>query len=188
MCKGGREEKCTKPQTLDREGDGERRYRERERELPEPERPKLNRRSLEVEGQEIADGVSKSAQAVHAAEAGIRRIGTLARRQTVSMIQERASLPIISLQPVVAGAARKTSRAVGHATKTFMNIISRERVLHFGGLDFALKLFQNKKKNSRVIIGLISSLNFLWSGLCSKVLPRREEKKKSHMIIELISC
>eukprot|EP00268_Persea_americana_P042579 TRINITY_DN4262_c0_g1_i2.p1 TRINITY_DN4262_c0_g1~~TRINITY_DN4262_c0_g1_i2.p1 ORF type:complete len:312 (+),score=54.35 TRINITY_DN4262_c0_g1_i2:80-937(+) len=75
--------------------------------------------------QEIADGVSKSAQAVQAAEAGIRRIGTLARRQTVSMIQERASLPIISLQPVVAGAARKTSRAVGHATKTFMNIISR---------------------------------------------------------------
>lgn len=42
-----------------------------------------------------------------------------------AMIQERASLPIISLQPVVAGAAKKTSRAVGQATKTFMNIISR---------------------------------------------------------------
>ncbi|KAK6232877.1 hypothetical protein SCA6_002950 [Theobroma cacao] len=41
------------------------------------------------------------------------------------MIQERASLPIISLQPVVAGAARKTSRAVGQATKTIMNIIYR---------------------------------------------------------------
>jgi hypothetical protein len=41
------------------------------------------------------------------------------------MIQERASLPIISLQPVVAGAAKKTSRAVGQATKTIMNIISR---------------------------------------------------------------
>jgi hypothetical protein len=41
------------------------------------------------------------------------------------MIQERASLPIISLQPVVAGAAKKTSNAVGQATKTFMNIISR---------------------------------------------------------------
>ena len=39
------------------------------------------------------------------------------------MIQERASLPTISLQPDVAGAARKTSRAVGQATKTIMNII-----------------------------------------------------------------
>lgn len=41
------------------------------------------------------------------------------------MIQERASLPIISIQPVVAGAAKKTSRAVGQATKTLLNIISR---------------------------------------------------------------
>ncbi|MBA0710102.1 hypothetical protein Golax_025097 [Gossypium laxum] len=75
--------------------------------------------------QEIADGVSKSAQAVQAAEAGIRQIGSLAHQQTMSMIQERASLPIISIQPVVAGAARKTSHAVGQATKTIMNIIYR---------------------------------------------------------------
>ncbi|KAL4628882.1 hypothetical protein ACB092_05G269700 [Castanea dentata] len=75
--------------------------------------------------QEIADGVSKSTKAVQAAEAGIRQIGTVARQQTISMIQERASLPIISLQPVVAGAAKKTSHAVGQATKTFMNMISR---------------------------------------------------------------
>ncbi|XP_037493907.1 uncharacterized protein LOC105647794 isoform X4 [Jatropha curcas] len=74
---------------------------------------------------EIADGVNKSAQAVHAAEAGIRQIGTLAHQRTISMIQERASLPIISLQPVVAGAAKKTSDAVGQATKSFMNIFSR---------------------------------------------------------------
>lgn len=40
------------------------------------------------------------------------------------MIQERASLPVISLQPAVAGAARKTSRAVGRATKSLLNIIS----------------------------------------------------------------
>ncbi|KAK0601493.1 hypothetical protein LWI29_024782 [Acer saccharum] len=75
--------------------------------------------------QEIADGVNKSAQAVQAAEAGIRQIGTLARQQTISMIQERASLPIISMKPVVAGAAKKTSHAVGQATKSFMNMISR---------------------------------------------------------------
>ncbi|OMO84666.1 hypothetical protein CCACVL1_10728 [Corchorus capsularis] len=75
--------------------------------------------------QEIADGVNKSAQAVQAAEAGIRKIGSLAHKQTVSMIQERASLPIISIQPVVAGAARKTSHAVGQATKTIMKIIYR---------------------------------------------------------------
>ncbi|CAK7341309.1 unnamed protein product [Dovyalis caffra] len=75
--------------------------------------------------QEVTDGVNKSAQAVQAAEAGIRQIGSLAHQHTMSMIQERASLPIISLQPVVAGAAKKTSRAVGQATKTIMNIISR---------------------------------------------------------------
>ncbi|XP_028789108.1 uncharacterized protein LOC114745132 isoform X1 [Neltuma alba] len=77
--------------------------------------------------QEIADGVSKSTQALQAAEAGIRQIGSAARKQTISMIEERASLPKISLQPVVAGAARKTSRAVGRATKTFMNIMSRRK-------------------------------------------------------------
>ncbi|KAF6140118.1 hypothetical protein GIB67_028924 [Kingdonia uniflora] len=75
--------------------------------------------------QEITNGVNKSAQAVQAAEAGIRQIGTIARQQTMSMINERASLPIISIQPVVAGAAKKTSSAVGRAKKSFMNIISR---------------------------------------------------------------
>ncbi|KAK9945119.1 hypothetical protein M0R45_010649 [Rubus argutus] len=75
--------------------------------------------------QEIADGVSKSTQAVQAAEAGIRQIGSLARKQTMSMIQERANLPVISLQPAVVGAAKKTSHAVGQATKKLINIISR---------------------------------------------------------------
>ncbi|KAL0016611.1 hypothetical protein SO802_003680 [Lithocarpus litseifolius] len=75
--------------------------------------------------QEIADGVSKSTQAVQAAEAGILQI---------AMIQERASLPIISLQPVVAGAAKKASHAVGQATKTFMNMIS------WGGLSQRMKM------------------------------------------------
>lgn len=75
--------------------------------------------------EEIADGVKKSTQAVKAAEAGVRKIGSIAHQQTMSMIQERASLPIISLQPVVSGAAKKTSRAVSQATKTILNIISR---------------------------------------------------------------
>ncbi|WOL11504.1 hypothetical protein Cni_G20267 [Canna indica] len=75
--------------------------------------------------QEIADGINKSAQAVQAAEAGIRQIGSIARRQTVSMIQERANLPDISLKPMVAGAAKKTSHVVGQAKKTIMNFISR---------------------------------------------------------------
>ncbi|GAB4835442.1 hypothetical protein Ancab_000349 [Ancistrocladus abbreviatus] len=74
---------------------------------------------------EVSDGITKSTQAVQAAEAGIRQIGSLARQQTISMIQERANLPIVYLQPVVSGAAKKTSRAVGQATRTFMNIISR---------------------------------------------------------------
>ncbi|XP_004505586.1 uncharacterized protein [Cicer arietinum] len=78
--------------------------------------------------QEITDGISKSAQALQAAETGIRQIGSVAHQRTISMIEERANLPEISLQPVVAGAARKTSRAVGRATKSLMNMISgRER-------------------------------------------------------------
>lgn len=40
------------------------------------------------------------------------------------MIEERAKLPEISLQPVVAGAAEKTSHAIGSATKRLMNIIT----------------------------------------------------------------
>lgn len=75
--------------------------------------------------QDIADGVTKSAQVVQAAEAGIQQIGTLARKQTISIIEERANLPDISLQPIVVGAAKKTSRAVGKATKTLMNLISQ---------------------------------------------------------------
>ncbi|XP_015952851.1 uncharacterized protein LOC107477367 [Arachis duranensis] len=74
--------------------------------------------------QEITEGINKSTQALQAAEAGIRNIGSMAQQQTMSMIQERASLPIISLQPAVAGAARKTSRAVGRATKSLIKIIS----------------------------------------------------------------
>ncbi|KAK7341205.1 hypothetical protein VNO80_24131 [Phaseolus coccineus] len=77
--------------------------------------------------QEIADGFNKSSQALQAVEAGIRRMGSKAQQQTVSMIQERANLPIISLQPAVAGAARKTTRAVGRATKNLFNIISRRQ-------------------------------------------------------------
>ncbi|KAD5317839.1 hypothetical protein E3N88_17785 [Mikania micrantha] len=82
--------------------------------------------------QEISDGVNKSAQAVQAAEAGVRKIGSLARQKTISMIDERASLPVISIQPVVAGVAKKTSAAVGHAGKTFMNIISGGNPLSLG--------------------------------------------------------
>lgn len=35
--------------------------------------------------QEIADGVTKSAQAVQAAEAGVRQLGAVAREQTICM-------------------------------------------------------------------------------------------------------
>lgn len=75
--------------------------------------------------QEITEGVNKSAQAVQAAQVGIQQMGALARQQTASMIQERANLPVISLQPVVSSAAKKTSHAVGNAARTIMNIFSR---------------------------------------------------------------
>ncbi|XP_073298419.1 uncharacterized protein [Primulina huaijiensis] len=85
--------------------------------------------------EEIADGVKKSTRAVQAAEAGVRKIGSIAQQQTMSMIQERASLPNISLQPVVSGAVNKTSRAVSQATKTILNIISRGELNSVGGDD-----------------------------------------------------
>lgn len=75
---------------------------------------------------EVSEGISKSTQAVQAAEAGIKQIGAVAHQQTISMIQERANLPVISIKPVVSGAAKKTSRAVGTATRTIMSIFSRE--------------------------------------------------------------
>lgn len=75
--------------------------------------------------QEITEGVNKSAQVVQAAEVGIRQIGARAREQTASMIEERANLPVISLQPVVSSAAKKTSSAVVNAARTFMNMFSR---------------------------------------------------------------
>lgn len=56
-----------------------------------------------------------------------------------AMIQERANLPNISLQPVVAGAARKTSLVVGQAKKTFMNIISRSNECGSEGEDMSSK-------------------------------------------------
>ncbi|CAM8938613.1 unnamed protein product [Rhodiola kirilowii] len=43
----------------------------------------------------------------------------------MSMIEERANLPPISLQPLVAGAAKKTTQTVGRATKTLLNMIRR---------------------------------------------------------------
>lgn len=42
-----------------------------------------------------------------------------------AMIEERANLPIISLQPAVVGAAKKTSHVVSQATRNLINIISR---------------------------------------------------------------
>lgn len=42
--------------------------------------------------QEIADGVTKSAQAVQAAEAGIRQIGALAHQQTMCMFDFKQNL------------------------------------------------------------------------------------------------
>ncbi|KAH9610252.1 hypothetical protein KSS87_001302 [Heliosperma pusillum] len=74
--------------------------------------------------QEISAGVNKSAQAVEAAKVGIQQISARAREKTILMIEERANLPTISLQTVVSGAAKKTSRAVGRAARTFLNLIS----------------------------------------------------------------
>ncbi|CAN1765826.1 Violaxanthin de-epoxidase, chloroplastic [Linum perenne] len=122
---------------------------------------------------EITDGVNKSAKAVQAAKDGIGQIGALAHQHTISMIEERANLPEISLQPAMVGAAKKTSRAVGQATKSFLNMISgawktiihlprddvlgtngetayRKRVLgrHYCG-SLVMKISQHSRRNAR---------------------------------------
>lgn len=73
--------------------------------------------------QEISDGVRKSAQAVQAAEVGIRRMGALASSKAISMIEERANLPIVTIKPVVASAAETTSDVVQRARRALMRII-----------------------------------------------------------------
>lgn len=47
--------------------------------------------------QEIADGVNKSAQALHAAEAGIRQIGSVAQQQTICMYNLFAEIALLFL-------------------------------------------------------------------------------------------
>lgn len=74
--------------------------------------------------QEMADSVSKSTLAVKAAGAGIKQIGAVAHEKTMSLIEERANLPEIPIQPFVAGAARKTSHAVGQAANNLMGYLS----------------------------------------------------------------
>ena len=49
--------------------------------------------------QEIADGVSKSTQAVQAAEAGVRQIGALARQQTICMLDAATFLLLPQTTP-----------------------------------------------------------------------------------------
>ncbi|XP_078159353.1 uncharacterized protein LOC144554981 [Carex rostrata] len=82
--------------------------------------------TLEISGlsQEIAGSVSKSTQAVKAAGAGIKQIGAVAQQKTMSIIEERANLPEMHIEPFVAGAVRKTSHAVGRVANNLMDFIS----------------------------------------------------------------
>ncbi|XP_042472067.1 uncharacterized protein LOC122054695 [Zingiber officinale] len=85
---------------------------------------RLSANLLHLVALKIAYGINKSAQAVQVTEAGIRQIGSIARQQTVSLIEERANFSVLPLKPMVAGAARKTSHIVDQAKRTFTSIIS----------------------------------------------------------------
>ncbi|KAF3334384.1 hypothetical protein FCM35_KLT20988 [Carex littledalei] len=74
--------------------------------------------------QGIAGSVSKSTQAVKAAGAGIKQIGAVAQQKTMSIIEERANLPEMPIEPFVAGAARKTSHAFRQVANNLMSFIS----------------------------------------------------------------
>jgi len=77
--------------------------------------------------QEISDGVRKSAQAVQAAEVGIRRIGVLASSKAISMLQERANLPVVTIKPAMTSAAETTSHVVQRARRAILHVISLPR-------------------------------------------------------------
>nr|QCO76348.1 hypothetical protein [Tamarix hispida] len=79
--------------------------------------------------QEISDGVTKSTQIVQAAETGVRQIGTIAREHTVCINDSGEGKPSRHFSAAIyIGAAKKTSRAVGQATRSLMNFISREDI------------------------------------------------------------
>lgn len=74
--------------------------------------------------QEISEGVRKSAKAVQAAEVGIRRIGVLASSKAISMLQERANLPVVTIKPAMTSAAETTSHVVQRARRAILHVIS----------------------------------------------------------------
>lgn len=67
--------------------------------------------------QEISEGVRSSARALRAAEVGIRRMGSFTASETLSLLQERASMPVEAVKPMVATAAESTWQAVTQAQR-----------------------------------------------------------------------
>ncbi|KAI5075611.1 hypothetical protein GOP47_0009687 [Adiantum capillus-veneris] len=72
--------------------------------------------------QEISESVRSSARAVRAAEVGIRRMGSAAASQTLSILQEHASVPVEAVRPVVANAAETTRQAMSQAHKAVLGL------------------------------------------------------------------
>ncbi|MCO5586861.1 hypothetical protein L7F22_040806 [Adiantum nelumboides] len=72
--------------------------------------------------QEISESVRSSARAVRAAEVGIRRMGSVAASQTLSILQEHASMPVEAVRPVVANAAETTRQAMSQAHKAVLGL------------------------------------------------------------------
>ncbi|KAJ7535073.1 hypothetical protein O6H91_12G017400 [Diphasiastrum complanatum] len=79
--------------------------------------------------QEISEGVKSSARAVKAAEVGIRQMGVIAASQTLAILQERASVPVEAVRPVVASAAESTRQAVAQAQRAVVNMASNPHAL-----------------------------------------------------------
>eukprot|EP00250_Pteridium_aquilinum_P011115 c19844_g1_i2 orf=78-1112(+) len=73
-------------------------------------------------GEEISESVRSSARAMRAAEVGIRRMGSAAASQTLSMLQEHASMPVEAVKPVVANAAETTRNAMTQAHKAVLGL------------------------------------------------------------------
>lgn len=86
--------------------------------------------------QEVSESLRNSARAVRAAEVGIRRMGSVAASQTLSLLQEHASAPVEAVKPVVATAAETTRHAMSQAHKA---------VLGLAGMPVLCNWIQRKK-------------------------------------------
>ncbi|KAH7295802.1 hypothetical protein KP509_27G066600 [Ceratopteris richardii] len=97
--------------------------------------------------QELSESVS-TARAVRAAKVGMQRMGSASASQTLSMLQEHASIPVEAVKPVVASAAQTTVHAMSQAHKV---------VSALSGMPILSKWIQKRKSEEQNTAGHLDS-------------------------------